>query len=118
MISAIIFNIAQSDSYTFMVHSNAYSALYCILFQALSIIINNGSHPLVFHEAWKSTRIAALKYQEKCNICGVGSMCCGSHVASHSPLFPVILSATFFSMTVFAALKRTSFYDRLELWFD
>lgn len=37
---------------------------------------------------------------------------------SYTLLFSLITSAASLSVTVFAALKRTPFYDRLEPWFD
>lgn len=112
VISAIIFNIAQSDSYTFMVHSNAYSTLYTVQgsehHNKQWLCLSGGVWESPPCNNWRNTTSAGLV------ICAV------AHVLpqSHTLLFSMILSAASASMTVFAALKRTLFYDRLELWFD
>lgn len=85
-----------------------------VLFRAPSIIINTGSHHTgrVHESPPRNTRTNMTS--ARLVICAVDHM----FPQSHTFLFSTMLSAAFFSMTVFAALKRTSFYDRPELGFD
>lgn len=96
-----------------MVHSNVYSTLYTV----------QGSHHhnkqllVCLHGR---VRESPLSNTGRNTTCAGLAVCAVDHMLpqSHTLLFPFILSAPSFSMTVSAALKWTLFYDRLELWFD
>lgn len=66
MISALIFNITQSDAYAFAVHSNVHKMLQYTVSRErfhglwLTIVIDNGSHQLVFLEHGKEFKCLVL----------------------------------------------------------
>lgn len=109
--SALIFNTPQSDSYTSMVH--IMSTAHYILFKALSMINNCLCDCM---EEYKNHCFAIPG--EMRDVQGWQCVLWIMLPQSHTLLFSLILSAPSLSMTAFAALKWTLFYDRLELWFD
>lgn len=85
-----------------------------IRFKALVIIINNYFSVGMEDENHHFPTPGAIRHVQAWQVCAV------DYMLPQTPtlLFHLILSAPSFSMTVFAALKWTLFYSRLELRLD